>query len=303
MTTILSAKRTTGGWRAAAWLPLVTLPPAVALAAVDRPAWVRMWAVAVALYGSLKWLTFVTSDAARRSTFGKAAGYLLLWTGMDAEKFFSEHRRQGTIVSIRDWLAALAMIGVGAWILIGLAPRVAPSWPMIAGWLTMMGVVAIIHCGVSRLLAHGWRLAGVNAQELMHRPLLARSLADFWGRRWNVACRDLAHRFVFQPLAGRVGLAWATMAVFFVSGLVHDAVISLAAGGGWGLPTAYFLIQGVALLIERSRLGKRSGLGRGIAGRLFAAAVIIGPVGLLFHRPFATRVAVPMLEAIQHVLL
>jgi alginate O-acetyltransferase complex protein AlgI len=135
----------------------------------------------------------------------------------------------------------------------------------------------------------------------MQKPVLARSLTDFWGRRWNLAFRDLAHRFVFQPLAPSAGPAQATIAVFLVSGIIHDAVISFAAGGGWGLPTLYFLIQGVALLLEKSRFGKRAGLSRGWIGRLYATAVVTGPAMLLFHTPFIMRVVLPMLESITDV--
>ena len=88
------------------------------------------------------------------------------------------------------------------------------------------------------------------------------------------------------------------MVVFVVSGLVHDAVISIPAGGGWGLPTLYFVIQGVGVLFERSRLGKRLGTRRGVIGWLFCATVTLGPVFLLFHRHFLERVVVPMLTAI-----
>ena len=92
------------------------------------------------------------------------------------------------------------------------------------------------------------------------------------------------------------------MAVFVVSGLVHDLVISLPAGGGYGLPTIYFLIQGVCVMFERSRTGKRIGLRRGIPGWLFCALVVLGPVGLLFHAPFLERVIAPMLEAIGNMV-
>jgi hypothetical protein len=88
------------------------------------------------------------------------------------------------------------------------------------------------------------------------------------------------------------------MAVFVVSGVVHDAVISIPARGGFGLPTLYFVIQGVGVLFERSRLGKRLGTRKGVSGRLFCAAVTLGPVFLLFHRPFVERVVIPMFAAI-----
>src|SRR5205085_10995679 len=182
------------------------------------------------------------------------------------------------------------------------SPRIFESRPTFAGSVTMFGIVSILHFGVSHFLSLAWRLAAVNARHIMDKPVLARSLAEFWGRRCNLAFRDLMHRFVFQPLAPRLGVAWATMMVFLVSGLIHDAVISFAAGAGFGLPTLYFLIQGLAVLVEHSRAGKCLGLGRGIIGRIFATVAIVAPVGLLFHPPFITRVVVPMLEAIETVL-
>ena len=70
---------------------------------------------------------------------------------------------------------------------------------------------------------------------------------------------------------------------------------------GWGLPTLYFLIQAAASFVERSRFGKRLGLGRGLIGWLFAVAVVVGPAGLLFHGPFIANVVVPMVKTIWRV--
>ena len=43
--------------------------------------------------------------------------------------------------------------------------------------------------------------------------LLARSLADFWGRRWNTAFNVLADRYGFRRLAPRVGSRAALVVV------------------------------------------------------------------------------------------
>jgi hypothetical protein len=52
------------------------------------------------------------------------------------------------------------------------------------------------------------------------------------------------------------------------------------------------------MVIERSRFGHQMGLGTGWSGRLFAAAVLVAPVGLLFHRPFVVEVIVPFMRAL-----
>jgi alginate O-acetyltransferase complex protein AlgI len=307
MTTIVQTKRLETPERLetyrqlAAWLPLVVLPIAAGWLTATLAAWVQMWVIAIAIYAGFKWATFVLAEAARRASVTKSVGYLFLWTGMDADAFFGARKqadkpRWGEVA----WTAAQAAFGV--WLLFKVAPRFAASRPLVAGWLTMTGIVSILHFGLSHFLSLAWRTAGVNARHIMDKPALARSLADFWGRRWNLAFRDLMHTDVFQPLAPQIGVAWATLAVFLVSGLIHDAVISYAAGAGFGLPTLYFLIQGLAVRVEHSRAGKRAGLGRGFVGRLFAVVVIVAPAGLLFHPPFMTRVVLPMLAAIQGVL-
>lgn len=136
----------------------------------------------------------------------------------------------------------------------------------------------------------------MNAQPIMNAPLLATSLSDFWGKRWNLAFRDLAHAHVFRPVVKKAGKAVATMAVFLVSGVVHDAAISTSARAGYGLPTLYFLIQGLALLWERSEIGKQLGIRKGMMGRMYGALIVLGPLGLLFPQSFVERVVVPMLR-------
>jgi alginate O-acetyltransferase complex protein AlgI len=86
--------------------------------------------------------------------------------------------------------------------------------------------------------------------------------------------------------------------VFAVSGLIHDLVISLPARAGYGLPTLYFLLQGAGVTVERSRLGRRLGLGQGLRGWLFMAVFLTVPVLGLFHPWFVLRVILPFMQAI-----
>jgi len=133
---------------------------------------------------------------------------------------------------------------------------------------------------------------------LLRSSLKSASLADFWGRRWNTAFHELATRFTFQPLRTRVGATAAALIVFLLSGVIHELVISLPAGGGYGLPTGYFVAQGLGVASERSSRGRRFGLGHGWRGRLFTVLVIAGPLYWLFPPVFVRRVILPMLAAI-----
>lgn len=272
-----------------AWLPLLGLPALAALFGAAWPPWLFMWAMALALYAGLKWLTFADCPLSRQASLGRSLGYLLLWPGMDAAAFLGPNRDPPRA---RQWWMAVAKTMLGVLLICGAALLAPQAYPLLAGWLALAGLAFVLHFGLFDLLSICWRAEGVRAEPLMNMPILASSLGDFWGRRWNLAFRDVAHAYVFRPLLRKLGPGGATLAAFVFSGVIHDLVISLPAGAGWGLPTLYFVIQGCGILVERSRLGRRA------LSRLFCAVVTIAPVPLLFHRPFIERVILPMLAAL-----
>jgi hypothetical protein len=200
--------------------------------------------------------------------------------------------------AVREWSVAAGQVAVGLGLLFGVARWVPARHPYLTGWVGMVGLVTALHFGAFRLLSCGWRSAGVVARPLMERPLAAASVSEFWGRRWNMAFRDLAHRFLFRPLTPRLGPRAALLVGFAASGLVHDLLVSVPAGAGYGGPTLFFLVQGAALLAERHPLGRRLGLGAGWRGRLFTAFALLAPVGALFHPPFVLAVILPFLAAV-----
>jgi alginate O-acetyltransferase complex protein AlgI len=138
----------------------------------------------------------------------------------------------------------------------------------------------------------------VDARPLMNRPLASVSLAEFWGQRWNKAFRDLTHRFLFRPLTNRSGVRAGIAGGFLFSGLVHDLVISVPAGGGYGGPTLFFAAQGIGILVERGRPGQALRLGQGTRGWLFVTLCLILPAPLLFHPPFVERIVVPFMDSL-----
>jgi predicted DCC family thiol-disulfide oxidoreductase YuxK len=278
-------------------LPLVVLPALALVFRSSLPAWALMWTMAAALYAGCKWLTY--RDARRD---GAAAGrlrsleYLFLWPGMDAAAFLARASREER-PHASEWMAAGCKVALGV-ALIGIGSRTLPSHPMLAGWLAMAGVISLLHFGAFHVLSVAWRRAGVHATPVMRNPLRSTSLAEFWGRRWNTAFHELATRFTFHPLRARVGASAAALLVFLLSGAIHELVISLPAHGGYGLPTGYFVVQGLGIAGERSSRGRRLGLGHGWRGRVFTVLVAAGPAYWLFHPTFVRRVILPMLEAI-----
>jgi hypothetical protein len=275
-------------------LPAIALPALVCvLTAHDWPAWAMMWSLAVAVFAGLKWLTWHRRDVAG-APWWQHAGYLFAWPGLDADSFLSRaNRAQVDCPRIAEWLIGTANLLIGVAVLWFVVPRLADGYPIIAGWLGFAAILLILHFGSFHLLSCAWREIGIKAVPLMNDPLVSTSVSEFWGRRWNTAFRDVTHKHLFRLLAKWAGARWALLIGFLFSGLVHDLVISVPARGGYGGPTLFFLIQALAMLIERSPAGKRLGLGQGWRGWLFTATVLAGTAWLLFHPPFVTRVVVP----------
>jgi Membrane bound O-acyl transferase family len=197
-----------------------------------------------------------------------------------------------------EWVAATLKTLLGATLIWIVARTTLAVNPLLAGWIGMIGLIFVLHFGTFHLLSLAWRSIGVKAMPVMRNPLRSNSLAEFWGRRWNTAFHELATRFTFRPLRPLVGRAGATLLVFLISGLIHELVISVPAQSGYGLPTGYFVLQGLGVAGERTRLGRRLGLGRGWRGWLFTVVVAAGPAYWLFPPPFVRNVMLPMLAVI-----
>jgi predicted DCC family thiol-disulfide oxidoreductase YuxK len=280
------------------WLPLLVLPIVTVALRGQLAGWAFMWTMALALYAGCKWLTYRRAAALETElTSRHILGYLLGWVGMDPTPF-TKRTTSATSVPPKDWLIALMRVVLGTALVWGGVRLLHTTLPLAAGWVGMFGVILLLHFGLLHLLALAWRCAGVPVEPLMRSPLLATSLGDFWGARWNTGFHRLAHDFVFRPLRRLFGKATAVLVVFLVSGLVHELVITLPACGGYGLPTMYFLLQGLGLLFERRRLGMKLGLAHGIRGRAFALLVAAAPAFWLFPPVFVRNVILPMLHAI-----
>jgi hypothetical protein len=265
----------------------------------EVPRWAVMWLLAGGLFFAGK--AAVLRSAGLRGW--RFAGFALGWAGMDAEPFRahkecslglqSESPESLELIGLKSETTlalALALMNLvlGGLLLWGVA-RCFPH-PLAAGWVGMVGLIFVLHFGIFALLAVVWNACGVRVTPIMRRPVAAVSLAEFWGRRWNIAFRDLAHRFVFVPVAQRRGHKTALWASFAVSGLAHELVISVPAGAGFGLPLGYFMLQALGISLER-RLRTTSWL------RTHAFTAL--PAFLLFHPPFVERVMVPFFRVIE----
>lgn len=277
------------------WLPLAVLPlGAVAASRILQP-WAFMWILAISIYFGLKWLSWCTAQDRIPHAAWRSAAYLLAWPGMDAESFLNADASV-TPPRLREWLWAALVTGLGVILFWGVARLVPQEQAILRGWIGMLGLVLLLHFGTFQLVALFWQSFKVNATPIMFAPLRSESLSEFWGKRWNLGFRQLAHDLIFGPLHKTLGASAAGFLVFIVSGLIHDLVISVPARGGYGLPTGYFVFQGLGVLFERSSFGKRFGLRGGVRGWLLMAVFTAGPVFMLFHPPFVLRVIIPFMK-------
>jgi len=243
------------------------------------------WALMCALACGL-WITVKYFVLQSEGSDGRQAIIWFAWPGTDGREFFRRTVLRIKPFDCRSGLLNLSC-GVGLFLLI----RFAPMDPALATWIGMAGLVFVLHFGLFRLLATLLTTIGIRVSSIMNFPLLARSLGDLWGNRWNLGFSVPARRYVFRPVFRRWGTKAAVLSVFLISGGLHEIVISVPAGGGYGFPTLYFLMQGLGCMIEREISDAK-------IVRAFAFVVAIAPVGLLFHPRFIHNVMLPFLEAI-----
>src|SRR5262245_17499646 len=154
------------------------------------PAWGEMWLVAAILFASFKALTWVPRSDRFAASAMRSAGYFLGWPGMDPDEFYGHPAAPAP--NAREWVLALAKAGMGATILWIIVPKLSADHPALVGAVGFASLILVLHFGIFELLALAWRRAGFGVRPIMQAPFRATSLAEFWGRRWNRAYRDLS---------------------------------------------------------------------------------------------------------------
>ncbi|GLT50938.1 hypothetical protein SLA2020_243930 [Shorea laevis] len=100
---------------------------------------------------------------------------------------------------------------------------------------------------------------GFELEPQFNEPLLANSLQDFWGRRWNLMSSDVLRLLVynpFRPISKRIiGDRWkslpAILVTFFVSGLMHELIYyHLTHLPPTWEATCFFVMHGICVDVE-----------------------------------------------------
>jgi hypothetical protein len=93
--------------------------------------------------------------------------------------------------------------------------------------------------------------SGTAMRPIHDTPIAARSLRDFWGKRWNRAVSAWLYRLIFLPLARQHRPDLGLLCAYLVSGALHAWVAWVALGAFAAFELAVFFgLQGVFILAE-----------------------------------------------------
>jgi hypothetical protein len=276
--------------RGLAWSLVIGAVVLAELLTAAEPAGVRMVAIIGLLLYAMK--PVVAVESGTRLSALRWLAFAALWPGMRPALFAktSPAARSGAAELMVDGLVRMALgaalIALGRFVWSTTESRVA------AAALILPGISLVLHFGLFNLATGGWRSAGVPADALFKAPLLATTLREFWGKRWNLAFSEMTALGIYRPVSSVAGRRVGMVAAFVASGIVHELAISLPVRAGFGLPLLYFGLHAVAMLAEGAlgpTLERHPWL-----GRAWTVAWLVLPLPILFHPWFLDGVVWPL---------
>jgi hypothetical protein len=169
---------------------------------------------------------------------------------------------------IRELALALAFL-VGAVALALAASWLAPpSTPYAAAtplaWLRWLAGGASVYAGVegiARALCSITKSFGWEHEPVQRAPVASRSLAEFWGVRWNRIVGLWLRKNVFEPFARRRAPGIGVAASFVVSGVLHALLTSPIGVVPAVWIQGFFTAHGALTLVDvrlRSAMARRA---------------------------------------------
>jgi len=279
----------------AQWFPTIAVLIAMALLAERLSPVLRLSLASVALYGTFKFAAAIKQrELWPLISIEGWLWYVTIWPGMDLRPF-AVRGGVGTEPQVDpQWLRrGLGGIVTGAAILLGAV--ISNVGDAIGGWLTVASLLAMVHFGYADVLSWAARRRGFAVRRLFVAPAAAKTLNDFWTRRWNRAFVEM-DQILFMPALRRHAGKWAPAAMLGLSGVLHELALSYPAGAGWGLPMLYFVGHGSAMHLERTRAFER------LPSQLtqwWTRIWVLAPVSLVFHGPFREALPLQLLHTLK----
>ena len=227
------------------------------------------------------------SQTGGRLPMHRWVSFSLLWAGMNPGAFQGERRK---ISWMADFYAGLGYLlaGLGMCVLLGYLE----VYVLVAMFI---GLSLFFHFGVLRITTSFWRFLGFPVRPLFRNPLASCDVRDFWSTRWNISFSQMIARAVRRPLVGCLGPEKSMFGVFLVSGVFHELVITVPVKSGYGMPTLYFLIHGIAVMIEKDTWPHW-------VKKFIALLLVVVPLPLLFPEKFTHEIIMPCLTFTAEVM-
>lgn len=144
-------------------------------------------------------------------------------------------------------LGVAALIGAGAFVALAWLERI--DWRGVPFLIQHIPIATALFVLVIAALDVGvalTRLCGGEVIDANDRPFAARTPAEFW-RRYNRLVGQFLQEDFFKPMRGLRHPVRSTLAVFAVSGLLHEYLFWMAIGHAAGLQMTFFMLQGLAV--------------------------------------------------------
>lgn len=280
-------------WRRAAFLILSLPALAIYYSGSFEDRWLCLWVIFLSLAITAKLVSWVYGPW-RKATAKRNLCYWI-WPRMNADQFLDPLKKpEAGKPKTVEWVQSIAKTIIGLILFFVITPHINPEQSYLIFVVALTGILLMGAFGSFDFLSCIFRQQGIDAPPMMNHVFTPTRLSDFWCKRWNMAFYDIAHKFVYRPVRRISNGYIAAWTCFLFSGLIHELVISIPAQSAYGQPTLYFLIQAAGIFIERSPLGKRLKLGKGIQGWVYCAIIILGPILLLFPTTFAENVMAPV---------
>lgn len=279
-------------WQACSWFLMAVSIAVIHILFLHQHPLTRMLALIATTFTAIKPLAAIPSykDGPVRLGFMQWCAFAGGWAGMRPQPFETLGRAVLPNAGPMIHFGISRVIAGGLLILLahcaaGLSLPYHLTYILVSAML-LVGSSLVLHFGLLSISAGMWRLYGAHTYLLFRQPTAALSLTELWGRRWNLAFIEMTSVAVFKPLKTRMGIRGALIASFIFSGLLYEIALSVPVNSGYGLPTLYFIIQAMGVLIE-----KRIPL---LKNKLFAHVWVffwlVVPLPLLFHTQFIKQI-------------
>jgi hypothetical protein len=229
-----------------------TFAPIVALMALPLPWFLPAeWILPRALAALAATLYFIRAvELSRRAgpmTFTKR-----LWCLTSTFDALGSEAAAPAIVP-KEILAAVpwALLAVASWWTFGQTNQVALAWV-----LGLVGFYATVET-LTRATEIFYRASGIAIPHVQMQPILARSVSEFWGQRWNRPISNWLRTFCYQPWARRSRPRTGMAAAFLASTMIHFYFIWTALGLHAGIIMASFFLLQIPLVLMEQRLSVR----------------------------------------------